>query len=115
VEGNIVLKIIDEGQRKDIPINEGDMFLLPPRTPHSPQRGEGTVGLVIEKVRTDEADEKDGFLWFCENCGNLLYEEKVFVTDIVKQLPPVMENFWGSENHRTCDQCGNVMQAPLKK
>ena len=75
LEGNIVLKIIDDGVPKDIPINEGDMFLLPPRTPHSPQRGEGTVGLVIEKIRTDEKDEKDGFLWFCENCGNLLHEE----------------------------------------
>jgi 3-hydroxyanthranilate 3,4-dioxygenase len=51
VEGNIVLKIIDNGEFKDIPINEGDMFLLPPRTPHSPQRGPNTVGLVIEKVR----------------------------------------------------------------
>src|SRR5829696_8857287 len=35
VEGNIVLKIIDDGVPRDIPIQEGDIFLLPPRTPHS--------------------------------------------------------------------------------
>src|SRR5437868_8926371 len=29
VEGNIMLKIIDDGVPKNIPINEGDMFLLP--------------------------------------------------------------------------------------
>jgi 3-hydroxyanthranilate 3,4-dioxygenase len=55
VEGDIVVKIIDNGEFKDIPIKEGEMFLLPPKTPHSPQRGPGTVGLVIErkeKVKT---------------------------------------------------------------
>lgn len=112
LEGNIVLKIMEDGQPRAIAINEGDLFLLPPRTPHSPQRGPNTVGLVIEKVR---ATEEDGFLWFCENCGNKLYEEKLYVSDIVKQLPPVMEGFYNSDEKRTCDQCGAVMQPPVKK
>jgi len=112
VEGNIVLKIIDEGVRKDIPINEGDMFLLPPKTPHSPQRGPGTVGLVIEKVRETE---EDGFLWYCENCGNKIYEEYKVITDIVKQLPPVMEGFYNDEQKRTCSKCGSVMAPPVRK
>ena len=112
LEGNITLKIIDEGTPRDIAINEGDMFLLPPNTPHSPQRGEGTVGLVIEKVREKE---KDGFLWFCENCGNKLYEEYLPISDIVKQLPPVMDGFYKDENKRTCTKCGTVMSAPIKK
>ena len=114
VEGNIILKIIDEGVPKSIPINEGDLFLLPPKTPHSPQRGANTVGLVIEKVREDEEDEKDAFLWFCENCGNKLHEDVLFVKDIVKQLPPVMEKFWGSIELRTCKKCGTVMEPPVK-
>ena len=88
------------------------MFLLPPKTPHSPQRGENTVGLVIEKVRETE---EDGFLWFCENCGNKLYEEKLHVSDIVSQLPPVMEGFYKSEERRTCDKCGAVMSPPVRK
>ena len=112
---NIVLKIIDDGKPRDIAINEGDMFLLPPQTPHSPQRGANTVGLVIEKVREDEEDEKDAFMWFCEKCGNKLYEESVFVKDIVNQLPPIMNRFWGNEELRTCKKCGTVMEPPVKK
>ncbi|MBL0254415.1 MAG: 3-hydroxyanthranilate 3,4-dioxygenase [Chitinophagaceae bacterium] len=112
VEGNIVLKIIDDGVPKDIAINEGDMFLLPPKTPHSPQRAAGTVGLVIEKIRENE---KDGFLWYCEKCGNKLYEEFEVINDIVTQLPPIMNGFYSDEHKRTCNKCGAVMEAPIKK
>ncbi len=113
VEGDIVVKIIDEdGSPKDIHIHEGDIFLLPPKTPHSPQRGPNTVGLVIEKVREQE---EDGFLWYCESCGNKLYEEYLHVSDIVKQLPPVMEGFYADEHKRTCEKCGALMAPPIKK
>ena len=112
VEGDIVVKIIDNGEFRDIPIKEGEMFLLPPKTPHSPQRGAGTVGLVIEKKRETE---EDGFIWFCENCGNKLYEETLVVNDIVNQLPEVMNKYWSDAMHRTCDKCGTVMEPPVKK
>lgn len=112
LEGNITVKIIENGEPRDIHINEGDIFLLPPRTPHSPQRGPNTVGLVIEKVRKDE---EDGFIWFCENCGNMLHEEKLVVSDIVLQLPPVMDGFYASEEKRTCSKCNSVMVPPVKK
>ena len=72
------------------------------------------VGLVIEKVREEAQDEKDAFMWFCENCGNKLYEEFVFVKDIVKQLPPIMEKFYSSKELRTCKKCGTVMEPPKK-
>ena len=114
VEGNIVVKIIDDGQPRDIVLNEGDMFLLPPQTPHSPQRPANTVGLVIEKVRDEVENEEDMFMWFCENCGNKLYEESVFVKDIVSQLPPIMERFYSNEDLRTCKKCGAVMEPPKK-
>ena len=65
-----------------------------------------TFGLFIEKVKKDE---EEGFFWFCEKCGNMLYEEKLVVNDIVKQLPPVMEGFYSDEQKRTCNKCGAVM------
>ena len=112
VEGDITLKIIEDGKPVDIPIKEGEIFLLPPKVPHSPQRPANTVGLVMELYRKHQ--EKDGFLWFCENCNNKLYEEYFELTDIVKQLPPLMERFHQSEENRTCKNCGHVMEPPQK-
>jgi 3-hydroxyanthranilate 3,4-dioxygenase len=111
VEGDITVRIQEDGKIVDIPVKEGEIFLLPARTPHSPQRGPNTVGLVIEKVRV--GNETDGFLWFCENCHEKLYEEYFPVTDIVSQLPPVMERFYSDKNNRTCKKCGTVMEPPV--
>ena len=113
VEGDITLKIMEDGQPVDIQIKEGEIFLLPPKVPHSPQRPENTVGLVMELYR--KHNEKDGFMWFCENCGNKIYEEYFPLEDIVAQLPPIMNRFYESEENRKCDNCGVVMEPPQKK
>lgn len=113
IEGDITLKIMENGNPVDIPIKEGEIFLLPPKVPHSPQRPANTVGLVMELYR--KHGEKDGFMWFCENCGNKLYEEYFHLEDIVKQLPPIMNRFFESEELRTCDNCGTVMEPPAEK
>ena len=110
VEGSMVLRIVDQGERRDVNIAEGDMLLLPPRVPHSPQRFADTVGLVVERKRLPH--ELDGFIWFCDSCDHELYEESVYVADIVNQLPLIFERFYGSAEHRRCDACGTVMPAP---
>ena len=110
VEGDIVLKVVENGVPKDIPIRQGEIFLLPPLVPHSPQRPAATVGLVIERKRAE--GELDGFQWYCEQCGNKLYEEFVPITDIVKQLPPIFERFYGDERNSVCKQCGTRMERP---
>lgn len=111
LEGDMNLRVMENGKPADIPIREGEMFLLPARIPHCPQRKANTVGLVIERYR--RPGEKDGFLWYCENCGNLLYEEYFELTDIVKQLPPLMNKFYDSPELCTCKHCGTVMQRPV--
>lgn len=112
IEGDITVKIIDDGQPRDIQIKQGEMFLLPPRTPHSPQRGPNTVGLVIERKRF--ASELDGFMWFCESCGHKLYQEFMPLTNIVTELPQVFDRYYGNETNRTCEKCGSVMHPPVK-
>lgn len=112
VEGDITVKIIDEGKPRNINIKEGEMFYLPPYTPHSPQRPAGTIGMVVERKR--ESSELDGFQWYCDNCGNKLYEEFVKLDNIVTQLPPIFEKFYSDINNRTCKNCGTVMEEPKK-
>jgi len=106
VEGDMVLRIMQDGARVDLPIRQGEMMLLPPKVPHSPQRFENTVGLVIERRR--RLEEKDGFLWYCDHCQYPLYAEYLHVSDIEKQLPPVFDRFYGSTKNRTCSACGTV-------
>ena len=108
LEGGITLATVQDGKRVDVPIGEGEIFLLPPDMPHSPRRPANTVGLVIERTR--RPGELDGFQWYCENCGTKLYEEFIEVTNIETQLPPVFDRFFGSIAHRTCSQCGTVME-----
>lgn len=112
LEGDIVVKIIEDGKPIDIPIKEGEIFLLPPRTPHSPQRPANTVGLVMELYRNQ--GEKDACMWFCEKCGNKLYAEEFALTDIVKQLPLVLDKFYSNLDLRTCKKCGTIMESPAK-
>ncbi len=110
LEGDITVKIIEDGKPVDINIKEGEIFLLPARTPHNPRRPENTVGLVMEVNRPKGM--LDAFMWFCENCGHKLYEEKMQVDDIVKDLPGVMEKFYANLDLRSCKKCGAVLEPP---
>jgi 3-hydroxyanthranilate 3,4-dioxygenase len=108
LEGDMVLKTMQEERPVDVPIRAGEVLLIPPRLPHSPQRPANTVGLVIERAR--RAGELDGFQWYCEHCGQRLYEEFFELTDIERQFPPVFERFFTSLARRTCAHCGTVME-----
>ncbi len=110
LEGDILVKVQEDGKSVEVPIKEGEMFLLPANTPHSPIRPAGSVGLVIEAVRKDR-DMQDGLLWFCENCNNKLHETYFVLENIEKDFIPRFRHFYGSEDLRTCKQCGTVMEA----
>jgi 3-hydroxyanthranilate 3,4-dioxygenase len=112
LEGDMVLKTVQNGKVTDVPIHAGEVFLLPPEVPHSPQRPAGSVGIVVERRRG--LDELDGFSWYCENCGHPLYLERVAVRNIETQLPEIFARFYSSIQHRTCSSCGTIMQAPPK-
>jgi 3-hydroxyanthranilate 3,4-dioxygenase len=108
IEGSMVLRVMENGAPRDIPINAGEMFLLPPHVHHSPQRMENSVGLVVERKR--RADELDKFLWYCDKCHAKLHEVSVTLKDIVKDLPPLFNAFWDNEAVRTCKACGHITQ-----
>ncbi len=109
IEGDINVRIQENGQAVDIPIREGEMFLLPAKVPHSPMRSPGSIGLVVELKRTKE--ERDGLLWFCDNCNEKLHESYFELTNIEKDFLPRFKEFYTTEKLRTCKKCGTVMEA----
>ena len=111
LEGDITLRVIEDGQLRDIPIKEGEIFLLPPRVPHSPIRPANTVGLVIERKRLPH--EQDGLMWLCPQCGEKVYEEYFHLTNLVTQLKPVFDRFYAGKNK--CKKCGTVVEQPSPK
>lgn len=108
LEGDINVRIQEDGNAVDIPIKQGEMFLLPAGVPHQPQRGENTVGLVIEVKRADR-EMKDGLLWFCDQCNNKLHETYFILENIEKDFLPRFKAFYSNEDLRTCKKCGTVM------
>ncbi len=112
VEGDMVLKIIDNGEQKDVHIKEGDIYLLPGKVPHSPQRGANTVGLVIEMPRAKGV--LDALEWYCENCNTALYREEFALDNIVTDMPIIFDKYYSNKAKCTCSKCGSVMQEPKK-
>ena len=107
IEGDIILKTQQDGKMVEIPINEGEMFLLPAKIPHSPVRAKNSIGLVIEKKR--ESHHQDGLLWYSETENILLYEEYFHLTNIEKDFLPVFKKFYSNKDLRTCPVSGEIM------
>ncbi len=112
LEGEAILRLQEDGRVRDVPIKAGEMFYLPPRVPHSPQRMANSIGLVIERRRLPHED--DGLLWFCEKCNHKIYEEYFHLQNIETDFPAVFERFYRSREHRTCKACGHLNPAPSK-
>ena len=107
VQGNMELVVKPQGERRQsVIINEGEIFLLPGGTPHSPRRFENTWGLVIERKRRQE--EKEEFAWFCEQCDELVLSRVVNQGDIPSQVSTLYSEFNADPKMRTCKTCSYV-------
>jgi 3-hydroxyanthranilate 3,4-dioxygenase len=108
LEGDMSLKVMEESGPREIPIKQGDVFLLPPHVPHSPQRPANTVGMVIERRRP--AGANDHLRWYCDQCGEIVHDPQFHLTNLATQIKPVIEEFFAQEELRTCKQCGHMIQ-----
>ncbi|MBC01030.1 MAG: 3-hydroxyanthranilate 3,4-dioxygenase [Rhodobacteraceae bacterium] len=107
LKGDMLLKLYDGKEFYDVPIREGEIFLLPPHVRHSPQRPqEGSIGLVIEPARPEGA--LDAIEWYCFECAHLVHRAELDLESIVDDLPPVYKAFYASEEARTCPNCGTL-------
>ena len=110
IEGDMVLKIMNDGVPQDIEIKEGDVYYLPAHIPHSPQRKANTVGLVIEQKR--ETGMEDGLYWYCENCNNNIHKVPFTLVNIETDMPILFKEFYSNEELRTCKECSTIMEPP---
>lgn len=106
LEGDIVLKIMADGKPRDIPIRQGEIFLLPAGVPHSPQRPANTVGLVVEQPKS--SPQPQHLRWYCRGCHELIFDAEFRVDDIGKQIKEITERFRADKEARTCKACAEV-------
>ncbi|KAI0047876.1 3-hydroxyanthranilic acid dioxygenase [Auriscalpium vulgare] len=112
-KGAMLLRVVDDGEFRDIEIKEGEMFLLPGNTPHNPVRFANTVGIVVERVRPDAATDR--LRWYCRSGAHtaptIIREEAFHVTDLGTQLKPLIQKWQTDADSRRCGQCGAVAEA----
>ena len=109
LEGNIQVHIQEDGVKKTMELGPGDMYLHPAKVPHSPVRGENSIGLVIERNRK-KLNVNDGLLWFCDTCNEKLHEVYFPLNDVETDFFKHFKDFYGSEDLRTCKCCKTVME-----
>ena len=108
IEGDIIVRIQVDGRPVDVPIKEGEMFLLPAKVPHSPIRADKSIGLVVELKR--DTNMKDGLMWFCDNCNTKLHDTYFQLKNVEKDFQPRFKEYYNSEEKRTCPECNSVME-----
>lgn len=113
LHGEITVYIQENGKKKAMNLSAGDMFLLPAKVPHSPSRTENSIGLVIERKR-ENLGLKDGLLWFCDNCNHKLHEVYFELHNIEKDFLSYFKEYYNSEEKRTCEKCGTIMETNPK-
>lgn len=111
-KGRMLLKTVDNGQFRDIYINEGEMFLLPGNTPHNPVRFADTVGIVLEQPRPEGS--LDRLRWYCQDCGDKVHEAAFVCTDLGTQIKQAVNAFRDNETDRTCKNCGEFCDVSPK-
>lgn len=113
LEGELALWIRDDdGNVHEVSVGAGELFALPANVPHSPQRPEGSVGLVFERRRGGAED--DTLRFYCDRCNHAVFEEGFSLEQASDDLADILDRFWDDATLRTCRKCGAVVQPPSK-
>ena len=100
-----------DGREHTAVIKAGQMLLCPGGVPHSPRVEENSWFIVFERKR--RPGEIDRFIWFCDQCGEKIYEVTAEVGDYRQDpVSQVHQTFYHDESLRTCRKCGWVVPLP---
>lgn len=114
-KGPMCLRIVTpENKFETVVIREGNIYLLPANTPHSPVRFEDTVGIVVEQDRPEGQNDK--MRWYCDACKEIVFEAEFYMYDLGTQVKEGIDLF--NKEERKC-KCGKVCHSkpenPLTK
>ena len=102
-----------DGREHTAVIKAGQLLLCPGGVPHSPRVEENSWFIVFERKR--RSGEIDRFIWFCDQCGEKIYEVTAEVGDYRHDpVSQVHHTFYHDESLRTCRKCGWVVPLPPK-
>ena len=90
----------------DVIIGEGEMYLLQGNTPHNPIRYKDTIGIVIERTRSEKSIDK--VRWYCEKCSHIVHEVSIQCADMQTHLPSVINEYATDSSLRTCPNCPHL-------
>jgi 3-hydroxyanthranilate 3,4-dioxygenase len=110
LQGDIVVRIVEDGKIKDVPVRQGETFFIPGNVPHSPTRPPNTLGLVVERRRPP--GETEHLQFYCDNCHALVEDIEFDCKDIVVHFRQAMEDFWADPKRSTCKNCGTRVTKP---
>jgi 3-hydroxyanthranilate 3,4-dioxygenase len=110
LQGDIVVRIVEDGKIKDVPVRQGETFFIPGNVPHSPTRPPNTLGLVVERRRPP--GELEHLQFYCDNCHALVEDIEFDCKDIVVHFKQAMEDFWTDPKRSTCRNCGTRVTKP---
>jgi 3-hydroxyanthranilate 3,4-dioxygenase len=110
LQGDIVVRIVEDGKIKDVPVRQGETFFIPGNVPHSPTRPPNTLGLVVERRRPP--GELEHLQFYCDNCHALVEDIEFDCKDIVVHFKQAMEDFWADPKRSTCRNCGTRVTKP---
>ena len=103
----------EAGNEHTADIKAGQILLCPAGVPHSPRLEADSWFIVFERKR--KAGEIDYFKWFCNKCGEKVYETSAAVGDYrADPVSQVYQTFSSDEKLRTCKSCGTIIPAPPK-
>jgi len=107
LKGEVNIRIQEHGKVRDIPLKEGEIFLLPQHVLHSPQRPADTLGLIIELPRRKGVIE--AFEWFCAKCNTQLYRGEIDMGGL-DEMPGFFKAYYANTAVHTCKSCGHHNQ-----
>lgn len=105
LKGDMFVKVAEDGGIRDVPVDEGNVMLMPAGVPHSPQRPEpGSIGLVVECRRP--AGAPDAFEWYCESCAARVHRDELLLKNFAVDRPRLFDHYYGTVAKGHCPNCG---------